>query len=392
MERAAQRPTPESTERRPRPIAGGIRLEYTGDLLQALTTAAYAIGQVRGSSRHVPHLTGVSRLFALWNGVWTLENEGSHHTPLEVLEDSLLETEAASPDLTALSRYVEIAAGGAAEETDSPLSLPFLSMLHRQCFRGISERAGSIRGDQSPVASLIPGRHGKQYTPPAGNDLQSLTGDFGVFLEESQDYPALIKAGILEAQWTLLQPFRRGNGLLSQLLLHRFLRMHHLLESPLCSLSRMWAKHRVEFAYRLQALLLEAEWNEWLQFYLRSLAETCLWSADVLASVAEMYRAHREKVRDLPGSTEMALSLLDYMYVQPLLNIQQCAGYLDVVFGTASSLLHNMQEQGIVREITGQRRNKRYLYLEYYTLFTGGAREKEQVISRTPDRNRRYER
>lgn len=376
MERSAQSQSRESTERQPRPIAGGIRLEYTGDLLQALAGAAHALGQVRGASHHITHLMGVRRMFALWNGIRTLENEGIQQSPLEVLEDSLVKTAPDSPERTALSRYIEIAAGETADEADSPLSLSLLSTLHRECFRGISERAGSIRAEESPEASLIPGRRGKRYTPPQGNELQSLIGDFGVFLEENQDYPALIKAGILEAQWTLLQPFRQGNGLLGQFLMHGFLRMNKLLEPPLCSLSRMWAKHRVEFAFRLQALLLEAEWNEWLQFYLRSLAETCLWSADVLASVAAIYRTHREKIRDLPGSTEKALSLLNYMYIQPLLNIQHCAEYLDVVFGTANSLLHNLEEQGMVSEITGQQRNKRYLYMDYYTLFTGGASEK----------------
>ncbi|HKJ69819.1 MAG TPA: hypothetical protein VKA68_17815, partial [bacterium] len=301
--------------------------------------------------------------------------------------ESLLYT----PVLTALSRYMEIAAGESELDADAPLSLTSLSRFHRACFQGISDRAGSIRGNETPEESLIPGRRGKQYIPPAGNELQSLMGDFGIFLEENQEYPALVKAGILEAQWTLLQPFHRGNGLLGQILLYRFLREEQLLEPPLCSMSRMWTKRRVEFAFRLQALLLETEWNEWLQFYLRSLEETCLWSVKVIGSVAEIYRSHREKVRELPGSSEMALSLLDYMYRQPLLNIQHCAGYLDVVFGTADSLLRNLEEQGIVSEITGQRRNKRYLYMDYYALFTEGGRKQDRVISPTPEGSNRPE-
>ncbi|HKJ67028.1 MAG TPA: hypothetical protein VKA68_03670, partial [bacterium] len=90
METAAQSQSRESKDGKPRPIAGGIRLEYRDDLVQALAGAAHALGQVRGAAHHVTHLAGVSRMFALWNGIWTLENGGIYQSPLEILESPLV--------------------------------------------------------------------------------------------------------------------------------------------------------------------------------------------------------------------------------------------------------------------------------------------------------------
>jgi hypothetical protein len=66
---------------------------------------------------------------------------------------------------------------------------------------------------------------------------------------------------------------------------------------------------------------------------------------------------------------EYAEELFGLLFNQPLVHIQYVAKKLDVAFGTANSLVQQFEDMDIVTEITGQSRNKRYLFSDYFYLF-----------------------
>ena len=351
-------------------LTEGIHVAMDLDLVRSLSAADHAAGELNGAVAMLSDADSVVRMFTLTDAVGQLRFQTQRIDLHDLLEYRLQEAAEPPPaELVLASRYAEILAGGPAELFAQGSMLSLMGRLHRECYQDLFDHAGMFRTGDLPEEPAIPGRRRTEYQPPTGQTLQSLLADLDGFLQENQRYPLLVQAAMMEARWALLQPFHEGSGLMQRLLLHLFLRDNRVLHLPLCSLGEVYRQHRVEYAFTLRAVAAENEWGEWIQFFLRSLTERCRRATGILEAIQAMRRKHREAVRVLPGNTEMALRMLEHLYRQPLVNIQYAADHLDVVFGTANTLLRNMEEAGLVREITGQRRNKRYLYADYVELF-----------------------
>ena len=57
------------------------------------------------------------------------------------------------------------------------------------------------------------------------------------------------------------------------------------------------------------------------------------------------------------------------MFSQPIMNVQQAAGALEVSFNTADALIQLLVKAGILREITGLSRNRLFVLYTYLDLF-----------------------
>lgn len=69
--------------------------------------------------------------------------------------------------------------------------------------------------------------------------------------------------------------------------------------------------------------------------------------------------------------SKLAEELITKMYSQPIMSPRQVEEELGVVPATANALLRSMEETGILKEITGQGRNRNYELCAYLELFKG---------------------
>jgi Fic family protein len=69
------------------------------------------------------------------------------------------------------------------------------------------------------------------------------------------------------------------------------------------------------------------------------------------------------------GGNALALPLLDFLFEQPLVTISTVERKLKCVYVTASKLVEHFVRLGLLKEITGHRRNRRYRYEPYLALF-----------------------
>jgi hypothetical protein len=64
-----------------------------------------------------------------------------------------------------------------------------------------------------------------------------------------------------------------------------------------------------------------------------------------------------------------ALGLLGYLFEQPIVNARLVEEHVHCAFATADKLLKQFVDLGVVKEITGGQRNRRYAYSPYLALF-----------------------
>jgi hypothetical protein len=64
----------------------------------------------------------------------------------------------------------------------------------------------------------------------------------------------------------------------------------------------------------------------------------------------------------------------------PIVNVNFVSSGIGVTFATANKLIGRFEDLGLVREITGQRRSRRFRYEPYLRLFHTGISDAEPVV------------
>jgi Fic family protein len=207
--------------------------------------------------------------------------------------------------------------------------------------------------------------------PPSPEDVQPALRDLESFLNAEPAMPAVIVAGLAHVQFETIHPFIDGNGRTGRLLLTLLLCQRKVLSQPLLYLSEYFKRRRAEYYDRLQAVRDDGDWEGWIRFYLNGIAEVAGEAALTARKIIALRESHRQLVTEqMKHSSGNALSFLERLYFRPVVTVRAVQDMTQVSFSNASKLVARFEELGILREMTGQRRNRRFKYAEYLALFT----------------------
>ena len=103
----------------------------------------------------------------------------------------------------------------------------------------------------------------------------------------------------------------------------------------------------------------------WLKFFLRGVYEVSQASTNTAREILHLREQHRKLMTEkMPGSIN-GLKLLDRLFEKPIITIRLAQEFMNVSYVTASSVIGQLTDLGILREITGQKRNKAFRYDPY---------------------------
>lgn len=194
--------------------------------------------------------------------------------------------------------------------------------------------------------------------------------DFELFLHREDDLPVLVHVGIAHAQFATIHPFMNGNGRVGRLLV-TFLLMHRrVLHRPLLYLSLFLKRNRDEYYDRLMAIRDEGDWEGWLEFFVRGVAETAEEATIKARSIVELRDEHLTAI-DSAGFAANARRLLDLLFRRPLVDVPLVRDELGVAFGTANKLVEQLADIDVIREVTGRRRDRVFRFDSYLDFFAG---------------------
>ncbi|MEA3342468.1 MAG: helix-turn-helix domain-containing protein, partial [Chloroflexota bacterium] len=103
----------------------------------------------------------------------------------------------------------------------------------------------------------------------------------------------------------------------------------------------------------------EGAWEEWLTFFLRgvaSQAQDAVARAWRMQNLRERYREQFQTAR----TSARLLQTVDLLFARPILTVGHVVEKLGVTTPTAQGYVDRLEEAGILREITGQARNRVY--------------------------------
>jgi len=356
----------------PTPLPPDPPVQLDRAMIALLSRADQAVGRLDGLAQTIPNPELFVAMYVRREAVLSSQIEGTQSTLEDVLTFELDPRAREFPkDVEEVVNYVRAMNYGLQRLATLPLSLRLIREIHAELLRnvrGADRRPGEFRTSQNWIGPASAPLAKATFVPPPAPDMHEALDNFEKFLHQERDLPVLIHCGLAHAQFETIHPFLDGNGRVGRLLI-AFLLVHRgSLHRPLLYLSHYLKRHRLEYFDRLMAVREQGDWEGWLKFFLRGVAETAEEATGTAQAIVNLREKHRALIQE-KGLGLSGLRLLDVLFQQPLINVNLVKEKLGVSFVTASKLVEQIERLGPLEETTGARRNRRYRYTPYLALF-----------------------
>lgn len=355
------------------------RIRFDDAFLDVLSKADRAVGRLDGCAETLPNSELFVFMYIRKEAVLSSQIEGTQASLMDVLEFEAAAREATFQDVGDVFNYVAAMNYGLGRLKTLPLSLRLIREIHGKLLYGVrgARDAGEFRNKQNwigPAGSLL---KDARFVPPSPRDMHTALDSLEKFLHDKAPMPYLVRAGIAHANFETIHPFVDGNGRLGRLLITFMLCEHKILRKPLLYLSHFFKKNRSEYYDRLQAVRDTGQWEQWLKFFLRGVAEVAEEATTTARKIVQLREQHRKLVADNFGrSTSRALQLLESLYRQPVVSMSGISEVCGVTFQGASDIAKHFSSLGILKETTGQKRHRLFAYAHYLALLGEPVRRK----------------
>ncbi len=250
-----------------------------------------------------------------------------------------------------------------------PIAFRLLTELHQALMtsgRGINKGPGEFRQNQV----WIGGHRADEaiFVPAPANELANCWAELERFLNDVPEATdPLIKAALAHVQFETIHPFMDGNGRLGRLLIPLILVAANVLSEPLLYLSVFFKKHRQVYYDRLQQVRISGDWESWLLFFVDAVAETANQAVNTAQQLKQLRQVDRDRLSSLGRMAPSAQQVLDVLFEYPIANINTLVKHGNISAATAGKVMDKLAqpELALVRELTGQKRNRVFAYSAY---------------------------
>jgi len=361
----------------PPPLPPIPAVELSG-LHQQLDRANQGLGRLNGMSRLLPDVRFLLYLYVRKEALVSSQIEGTQSSFTDLL---LFENEAVPSvpleDVEEVSNYVAAMQHGFRRLRGGfPLSLRLIREIHAILLRGgrgANRSPGEFRRTQNWIGGNRPGN--ASFVPPPPERLMECLGGFERFLhDERHRLPILVEAGLVHVQFESIHPFLDGNGRVGRLLITLLLCSKGVLTEPLLYPSLYLKTNRSQYYDLLQRVRTDGAWEDWLAFFLDGVATAAQEAADTAERTLRLFAHDRQKIQVLGRAATSALRVHELMERNPFVRIRTAAKALKLTIPTVTSALNHLLQLGIVKEVSGKRRNRLFAYSRYVNMVGEGTK------------------
>jgi Fic family protein len=111
-------------------------------------------------------------------------------------------------------------------------------------------------------------------------------------------------------------------------------------------------------------------WEAWLAFFLRGITAVSAQAADTARRILLLREEHRSRIAEgLGRAAGNGHRILQHLYEHPIVSTKQVQNLLGTTFAAANQIVRRLVEIGVLLEITGHARHRRFRYEPYVRLF-----------------------
>ena len=342
------------------------------ELTDLLGKADRALGELNAFSQLIPDIDFFIRMHVAKEATQSSRLEGTQ-TNIEDAFKDLSDLEPEGRDNWAeVQSYIEAINGAIKSLEKLPLSNRLLCETHAMLMAGVRgehKQAGEFRRNQNWIGVSL---KNAAFVPPHDEHVPELMGDLEKFLHAQGFFVhPLIRIAIAHYQFETIHPFLDGNGRLGRLMISLYLASERILAQPALYLSDYFERNKTAYIDHLMAVRQGNHLRAWLVFFLHGVEETARASAQVFRSILSIKQRIDTEV--LPSFTtrrqENAQRLMLHLYAHPVVDVKWVSQLLETTANTASAMIQDLVKHGVLKEGTGKRRNRLFLFTEYIALF-----------------------
>lgn len=246
------------------------------EMQKLLSLADRKLGRLDGITEILPNPELFVAMYVKKEAVLSAQIEGTQASLVDVLNVPGDEREENSPaGVKDVVNYVNAMQWGLHQLETLPLSLRLIKGIHKVLLkdvRGSEKEPGEFRRSQNWIGAPGCTLETAVFVPPDVHEMEQAMGDLKLFIHEDDDIPALIKIALIHAQFETIHPFLDGNGRMGRLLITFWLCERKILSQPLLYLSYYFKQNRTEYYDRLMDVRTKGDWEGWVKFFLRGVA------------------------------------------------------------------------------------------------------------------------
>jgi len=359
----------------PAPLPPVPSIQIGGEIQRLLSLADRALGRLDGSIQTLPNPDLFVFMYVRKEAVLSSQIEGTQSSLNDLLaaEASIL-SPTQPKDVDEVVNYVHAMNYGLTRLHELPLSVRLIREIHAELLKGVRGSLltpGELRRSQNWIGPGGCTLMDAAFVPPPPEEVPAALGDLERFLHAETDLPALLQIGLAHVQFETIHPFLDGNGRVGRLLITFYLCEKRILLKPVLYLSHFFKRHRAAYYEHLQAVRDTGDWERWLVFFLRGVIEVSEQATDTARRILALREEHRAAVTSkLARAAANGHRVLEHLYERPIVSVADIQKLLGSSYPVAGNIVDRLASLGILREITGYRRNRLYRYESYIQLFS----------------------
>lgn len=342
------------------------------ELIPLLEEANIRLGELNAFSIIVPDVNTFLRMHLVKEATQSSRIEGTQTS----MDEAVLEAKDIDPekidDWQEVQNYIEAINYSIARLKKLPLSNRLIREAHKILMKGVrgkNKMPGEFRNSQNWIGGAT--LRDARFVPPHHSLVPELMSDLEKFLNNTDiRVPYLIRIGMAHYQFEAIHPFLDGNGRIGRLLITLYLVNQKVLNKPTLYISDFIEKNRSHYYNNLTSVSESHDIVHWLKFFLVGIIETAKHAIDTFNKILALRDTLENKtILSLGKRIPNAKALLNYLYSKPGVTAADVMNELKVTKQTANTLIRDFEKLKILKEQTGFKRNRIFIFEQYLNLF-----------------------
>ncbi len=360
----------------PNSLSPNPAIEWSINLKNKYDKAMYDLGRLDAMSTELPNTDLFLYMYVKKEAILSSKIEGTQSSLLDLLLFEMDQiTTVPIDDVTEVSNYVNALNYGIEKvQNGFPISLRLIKDIHAILLkkgRGSKQTPGEFRRSQNWIGGTRLGN--ADFVPPPANYVLDTMSKLKLFINNKPEATQpLLKSALSHVQFETIHPFLDGNGRLGRLLITLILFSENILATPMLYLSLYFKTHRTYYYELLNETRYSGDWEKWIDFFVDAVITISKQAVSTIRKITKLQGIDKNKIISLGRGSESALMIFHSLFKNPITTSKHLVNEIGLTPITVNKALKNLENLGIITEITNQKRNRVYSYSGYLKIVNEG--------------------